>query len=71
MKGSSSVAQDLLRYITYLSSHEDREKANIISSQLNCHEVTLMVVRAVCSHLLLHLLDLPDRAAALGTFFMP
>lgn len=44
---------------------------NIISKQLNCHEVTLMVVQMACSHLLLHLLDLPDGAAALGTLLMP
>lgn len=30
-----------------------------------------MVVEMACSHLLLHLLDLPDRAAPLGTLLMP
>lgn len=71
MKGSSTVVKELLQYVTYLSTHEGCEQTNIISSQLNCHEVTLMVIQMACSHLLLHLLDLPDRAAALGTFLMP
>lgn len=47
------------------------EQTHLISSQLDCLEETLMVAEMPCSHLLLHLLNLPDRAAALGAILVP
>lgn len=62
---------ELLRYVTYLSSLEECEQTSIISGQLKCHEVTLVLVKMACSHLLLHFFDLPDGAAALGALLVP